>query len=115
MVTKSQLVWVLRQIHLATVIFVLFGWLLPSPNLRLFHLVFVPLMILQWRFNKGDCLLTNLENYLLHEEKRPQEESAFTRSLLKWIGVEPSQKNLIVFIYVTVCAAWGLNLMFYLG
>jgi len=72
-----------KLVHFLLLLFVVFGWLIPTQFLLWAHLVLVPSLVLQWHFNNGTCLLTNLENWLIGN-KRPktQEQGQFIKSLL---------------------------------
>ena len=55
----------LTYLHWLLVAYSLFGWIWPAGDTwRLIYAVYVPLIMLQWWFNKGVCVINNLENLL---------------------------------------------------
>jgi hypothetical protein len=113
--TKKILVSSLRGIHNAVLIFVIFGWALPFDSIRLFHLIFLPLMILQWWINQGTCYLTNIENWILGKKiAKSDQDSQFIRSLISKIThKQPTRKQMGLIIYGVVVLSWSLSALFY--
>jgi len=108
----NTLVWILRKLHLAVLVYVLIGWALPGAFLGI-YLWFIPIMILQWLFNKGTCILTNLENALT-ENTAPKnaQQGQFLKSLFqKLTGVVPSDRLLFVGIYILLAVFWVIALL----
>jgi hypothetical protein len=106
------LIKALRLIHHVVLVFVLFGWAVPSPMVRLVHIIFLPLMVLQWQLNKGACLLTNLENYLLGKKiERSEQDSQFIRSAIsKLSDWQPTKKQMGLIIYSAVSISWLISI-----
>ena len=104
----SMIVWLLRALHIFILLFVLFGWAFPSLVVLWAHLVFVPIMIVQWKVNSGNCLLTDLENYLLKNKPKPvHTEEGFVKKILKiFFKKLPSDKAIEIGIYVVTVLAW---------
>lgn len=70
-------------LHLLVIVFVLFGWLIGISEVLIIHIVFIPLMIIQWRFNNDTCVLTNVENSLREGQvEKEQQQGKFIKSLL---------------------------------
>ncbi|MGQ4649400.1 DUF2784 family protein [Lyngbya aestuarii] len=107
------MITVLKAVHLAVLLFVIFGWILPIKLLLLLHIVFVPLMILQWQFNQGTCFLTNIENQLRGEGKeKQQQQGQFIKSLLgKCFNPLPSDSTIKLLIYGIIGLSWGISLI----
>ena len=73
-------------IHIAVLLTVVLGWLLPLHGWLIFYLIFLPVMFLHWKLNRDACVLNNLENWLRHRRWRApesnREEGAWLRTLL---------------------------------
>ncbi|MCB0337815.1 MAG: DUF2784 family protein [Bdellovibrionales bacterium] len=54
----------LRLLHFLVLLFIVGGCLYPSVLVWQVHLIFVPLVIIQWFINKDRCVFTNLEIWL---------------------------------------------------
>ncbi len=127
-------IFIIRGVHLAVIVFVLSAWALPYPQIRLAHLLFIPLMILHWRTNRDTCVLTELESKLAKEydsarldpqiassasvghsfvEPGEKDEGQFTRRLFQifFCGWTPSDVFLRRFIYTSIWTAWSLSLV----
>jgi hypothetical protein len=91
--------------------FVLFGWIIPSQSWRIIHLIFVPVMIIQWQFNQGSCLLTNIENKLRGEtSEKQQQQGQFIKSLwIKCFNSLPSDQTLKKWVYGIILTSWFLS------
>ncbi|WP_413165186.1 DUF2784 family protein [Capilliphycus salinus ALCB114379] len=91
-----------------TLFFVLFGWIIPSQFWRIIHLIFVPVMIIQWQFNQGTCLLTNLENKLRGEtSQKQQQQGQFIKSIVgKCFNPLPSDDTLKKGVYGIIFTSW---------
>jgi hypothetical protein len=95
--------------------FVLTAWAWPSRGAHWVHFVFVPLMVLHWLTNEDRCVLSELEQKY---KKKPAdqnlpgdvEEGQFVRSILKkFLGRNPTAKQLQMVIYVIVIFVWSLT------
>ena len=90
-------------------IFVVLGWAIPDPTARLLHLIFLPVMVLQWWLNKGTCILTNLENKIKGDAgtRHDEQDSQFVRSVLATISQrEWTKKEMASIIYGVVFLSW---------
>ena len=85
-------------LHIACIVFLIFGWLLPKAFL-IPHMVFIPLVILQWRFNSNQCVLTQLQQKLEGKTLNREEEGQFVKELFKKLNFEPSDRQLNFIIY----------------
>ena len=63
-VRRDGLGWFCFHHHIAVMIYIVFGWLVPLHAALLFYLVFLPAVALQWRFNKNSCVLNNVESLI---------------------------------------------------
>jgi len=100
-------------LHVAIFLFIALGWALPSRPWLLFYLIFLPLVVLHWRLNRGACLLNNLENWLRYRRWRAPaenpEEGAWLRTLLSsstGIALSPSAMDRL--IYGAMALLWLL-------
>ncbi len=111
------LIYLLRFIHFAVLIYVLTGWVFPEKTLFV-YLLFIPSIILQWIFNDGTCVLTNAENFLrtdkTQEEKNEKTEKKAQRGqFLKGVarnltGYEPSDRLLFWAVYLLLALFWAV-------
>lgn len=110
-------VQLLRYTHFAVLAFVVFGWAIPSTDVRITHLFVIPLLVFHWSTNQGACVLTQLEERLL---RRPglavehKNEGEFSRRLLEKAlgGRKISDRALKWTIYGVMLVAWSLSLCF---
>jgi hypothetical protein len=101
-------------LHLAVMLFIVLGWMLPGPRLLIAYLAFVPMVVLHWLINGGACALNNLENWLRYRRwrarERNPEEGAWLRTLLRNLtGLSPSRKGMDVFVYAMMALFWALG------
>jgi len=84
------------------------------------HLIFIPLVILQWKLNKGTCILTNMEHALKGEdseqsssgEERDAQQGRFIKSILgKCFNPLPSDKNIQIGIYLVMLTSAAISLI----
>ena len=108
---KNILISLTKCLHFSILFFVVFGWMIPGQFWKIIHLIFVPAMVVQWQFNRGTCLLTNIENVLRGETAEKQrQQGQFIKSLLgKCFDPLPSDRTLKIAVYGIVIAAWLLS------
>ena len=100
-------------LHLAILAFIVLGWTLPGRRLLIFYLVFLPVTVLHWRLNGGNCVLNNLENWLRHRRWRMgaanPEEGAWLRTLIRSVtGIAFSRRQMDLIIYAAMTLFWAL-------
>jgi hypothetical protein len=114
---RDVLGWTCFLVHIAILILIVIGWLL-RPVL-IVYLVFLPLMVLQWRLNKGSCVLNNLESLIRTGRWRNPaniEEGAWLRTLIhSATGLRFSVAHLDLILYSVIAGLWGLGLWHLLG
>jgi hypothetical protein len=92
---------------------VFFGWALPSRDGLGLYLVLLPAMALQWRLNRGSCVLNNLESRLRSGKWRDpanREEGAFLLMVSDWLfRTRPSALSLDRLSYAAVLVLWLLG------
>ena len=99
-------------LHVAVFLFIALGWALRP--ILLFYLIFLPLVVLHWRLNRGACLLNNVENWLRHRRWRAPaenpEEGAWLRTLLaSATGITLSPAAMDRLIYGAMALFWLLG------
>ena len=101
-------------LHLAIMIFIVFGWALPGRVGLTVYLVLLPAVVVQWQFNKNSCVLNNLESLLRSGRWRDPgniEEGAWLLGLVRSVlRIELRPAHLEVFVYVVMALFWGLGL-----
>ncbi|MEI9931667.1 MAG: hypothetical protein WDM89_14285 [Rhizomicrobium sp.] len=73
-------------LHFAVLIFIVAGWTIPVRAVLIAYLVFLPLVIVGWQFNKNSCILNNIESYLRYGTWRAaqnEEEGAWLMTLIR--------------------------------
>ncbi|MCB0347178.1 MAG: hypothetical protein KDD66_18805 [Bdellovibrionales bacterium] len=101
----------IRLLHHTVVLFVLFAWAVPVRELWAAHIIFIPLMVLQWKLNKDMCLLSNCEHLLLGNGFYPQdEEVSFVKGLLaKFVDPLPSDTFIEAGMYLLMAVSWTIS------
>ena len=107
----------LSIIHLAIVVFVIFGCLLPNRSVILFHLIFLPILVLHWKTNEGVCYLTQLENKIQGKKSvKTDMRGGFTENLfMKLFGKQPTRLFLQSLIYTIMSLSWMISIIKYLN
>lgn len=101
-------------LHFGAMIFIALGWTVPQAGVLLFYLLFLPAVVVQWRFNKNSCVLNNIESLVRTGRWRDPgnaEEGAWllglVRSALR-LELKPAQLDALV--YIALALFWGLGL-----
>jgi hypothetical protein len=106
-------------LHFAVMVFIVGGWAVPLRAVLYFYLGFLPLVAIQWQFNRNSCVLNNIESFLRHGSWRSEhnaEEGAWLMTLIRnltGIALRPWQVDLLT--YGVMAALWGLGLWHLLG
>lgn len=74
-VARNVLRQLLRLLHFFILVFVIFGWLGPTPEIWACHLVFIPAMLMHWKTNQNRCILTEIEQKLMPLHERPSPDA----------------------------------------
>ncbi len=104
----------IRALHLGILLFVVFGWIFEDAYILWFHIALLPLILLQWKLNKGRCVLTDLEYFLVGENKSTSEGDeapGFVRRIVMSVcNVNPTEEQLehVLTAIMTIC--WLLSL-----
>ncbi|MGH6878372.1 MAG: hypothetical protein ACREHV_13510 [Rhizomicrobium sp.] len=102
-------------LHIAVMIFIVCGWLMPARAALIFYLAFLPAIVLQWQFNRNSCVLNNLESLVRSGSWRDRgnsEEGAWLLALARntlGLRVRPAQLDAVV--YVALAALWATGLV----
>jgi hypothetical protein len=112
---RDALGWACFLIHVAVLALVTLGWLLPDRTWLFGYLIFLPLMVLHWKLNRGACILNNLENWLRRRRWRApdtnREEGAWLRTLLAdATGIALTRGRMDAIIYGAMTLFWLLAL-----
>jgi hypothetical protein len=102
-----------HYLHMAILLFILLGWLIPVPGVLMVHMVFVPSLIVIWYFNGGSCPLNNIENWLTKRVWRDpdnREEGSFVLVVVEtYLGIKTTQKMMDMVTYAIMALAWLLS------
>ena len=104
------LVKTISWVHILCIVYLLFGFLSPLP-LLIFHLLAIPAVIMQWRMNNNQCVLTQLQKKVeaLDKNASKELEGNFTKELfLKW-GIILTDKQLLFVIYGLLISSWCVS------
>ena len=96
-----------KLLHISCVLFLLLGWMLPKSSLMA-HLLFIPIVMLHWWTNGGQCVLTQLENKFRGEVPKTA-QGQFVSGVFSKIGLKPSRMQLMVFIYSVMLVSGGIS------
>jgi hypothetical protein len=100
-------------LHFAIMIFIVAGWLMPSRTGLIAYLMFLPGVMVQWRFNKNSCVLNNVESFLRSGSWRSPanaEEGAWLGTLARsTLGIEPTPLQIDIFTYAVMALFWSLG------
>jgi len=101
-------------LHIAVMIFIASGWMIPMRGFLIFYLAFLPATMIQWQFNKHTCVLNNFESMARHRRWRDAgnpEEGAWLRTLLQdSLGLRLRPAQLDTAVYGLLAGLWGLGL-----
>jgi len=61
---RDALGWFCFVFHFVVMIYIVLGWLVPIRASLIFYIAFLPLVFVQWQFNKNSCVLNNIESLL---------------------------------------------------
>ena len=85
-------------LHISAILFLVFGCLFPRAFL-LFHIVSIPIVIVQWWFNGDQCVLTQIQYWLEGRPIEKGEEGTFVKALLEKVGLQPSRTQTLLIVY----------------
>jgi len=110
---KRFVIVLIKSLHLAILLFVILGWAMPSDLLLKLHIAFVPMMVLQWQFNRGTCFLTNVENWISGERReRGEQQGQFIKGvIIRFIDPLPSDRVIKIALYLILGVAMAISVM----
>lgn len=103
-----------RASHYAILFFIMLGWAFAQKGILIFHMVMIPLVILQWKINHGRCLLTDLEHHLMptEEDQTDNESEGFVARILRTLfKIELTPTQLMNFIYAVMAVSFIISLI----
>lgn len=111
---RDTLGWFCFVHHLAVMVYIVVGWLLPERAMLVFYVAFLPAVALQWRFNKDSCILNNVESLIRTGQWRDpanREEGAWLLTLARdTLGLPVTALQVDIFTYSVVVLLWLLGL-----
>lgn len=101
-------------LHFGAMVFIALGWMIPQAGVLLFYLLFLPAVVVQWRFNKNSCVLNNIESFIRTGRWRDPgnaEEGAWLLGLVRSaLRLELKAAQLDALVYLALAGFWGLGL-----
>ncbi len=105
--------WSCHNLHLAILVFIILGWVVPVSAVLWAHVVLVPLILGIWYLNDCSCPLNNIESYLLKglwRDPDNREEGSFVVVVVEqYLGMQPTQKQMDMITYGIMGLAWALS------
>ena len=112
-VAARALSWSCNNLHLAILVFIILGWVVPVSAVLWAHVVLVPLILGIWYLNDCSCPLNNIESYLLKglwRDPDNREEGSFVVVVVEqYLGMQPTQKQMDMITYGIMGLAWALS------
>jgi hypothetical protein len=112
---RDSLSYGLLAMHLTIMAYVLVGWTSHSRIALFLYLLFLPILALQWLFNRGSSLLSNFESYLRTQhwrDPRNVDEGAFLQNLFEGItGFRASRGQIMTVVYSLMFLFWQAALL----
>jgi len=105
------LAFLMRISHTFILTFVVMGCLFPQRSILVTHVIFIPLMVLQWVLNKDRCVLTQWEHRLRNAPaSEREEEDGFVKSLGRLCVRDlPSDKTVKQIIWSVTWTSWFIS------
>jgi hypothetical protein len=101
-------------LHFAVMIYIVSGWLAPFHAALVCYLAFLPLVSVQWQFNKNSCVLNNIESLIRSGQWRDpnnKEEGAWLQTLaLSVTGILFKPWQMDAFTYFIIAVLWAAGL-----
>jgi hypothetical protein len=101
-------------LHFAVMIYIVVGWAVANRAALVLYATFLPAISVQWRSNRNNCLLNNVESFLRtgawRSAANPEERAWLGTLARNAIGIEPSARQIEVFTYSVMVDFWGLDL-----
>jgi hypothetical protein len=98
-------------LHFAVMIYILTGWAVPWHPALIVYVSFLPLVAIQWQFNKNSCVLNNLESLIRSGQWRDpnnKEEGAWLLTLATGLFGYPFKAwHIEVFTYLLQLTLWA--------
>ena len=99
-------------VHFVPLLYALTGWLARDRTWLIVYLIFIPAMFLQWKLNRGACVLNNIESLIRNGRWRNpanREAGAWLRTLVnERTGWNLSRAQMDMVINGVMLALWLL-------
>ena len=99
-------------LHFAVLVFIVAGWAVPVRAVLIAYLVFLPLVIVGWQFNRNSCILNNIESYIRYGTWRSEqnaEEGAWLMTLIRNVtGIHLKHWQIDCITYGFMAVLWCL-------
>jgi len=104
-------------LHLVVMVYIVAGWTIPADGALAFYIAFMPVVVVQWVFNKNACVMNNVESYLRTGSWRDannREEGNWLGTLIEDVtGLSFSLGQMNVFTYGVMGLLWLLGILHY--
>ncbi|MEJ0028485.1 MAG: hypothetical protein WDN01_20875 [Rhizomicrobium sp.] len=101
-------------LHFAVMIYIVLGWAVPLHAALVFYVFFLPLVAIQWQFNKNSCVLNNIESLIRSGRWRDPhnaEEGAWLLTLATDLFGYPFKAwHIDVLTYLILVVLWSAGL-----
>jgi hypothetical protein len=91
---RQALLTGIQGLHYAILAWGLGGWMIPADAWLIAYMIAMPLLALQWRLNRGVCVLNNLESWLAtgrwRDEGDPNQGGFFAGLIECTTGARPT-------------------------
>lgn len=109
---KELLIYILNKIHEILVLFILLGWLLPKQYL-IYYIITYPLVLLHWKSNNGNCILTDWWIKLEGKDFRKDSKYPFMTSMFKKNGINLNDKLMKNIVNYGYSISWIFGMLRY--
>jgi len=115
MLLKNILIKLLVFLHVLILLFIIFGFLLPSKYL-IIYVLFWPLIYLHWQLNNNNCYLTELQYKLENKPLQVTTENnyPFVKGVLNNIGIKMNDNNIHKLVIYGITFLWLIGFIRFL-
>jgi hypothetical protein len=109
---KKIVIEVLNKLHEMLVLLILFGWLLPR-NYLIYYIFLYPLLLLHWKSNNGNCILTDWWIKLSGKDYRKDSKNPFMSKMFKKYGINLTDKQTTFLLDYVYKITWLIAVLRY--
>ena len=115
MLLKNILIKLLVLLHVLILLFMIFGFLLPSKYLIIYVLCW-PSIYLHWQLNNNNCYLTELQYKLENKPLQVTTENnyPFVKGVLNNIGIKMNDNNIHKLVIYGITFLWLIGFIRFL-